>query len=84
MTRYLIEDEPCGLAEHLAFEAGAENMELRAMRLEALREAELEALCGDEAEDEPGEAYYEALCGDEAEEAEDAYYEALGADSFEF
>jgi hypothetical protein len=68
MTRYLIEDEPCGLEEHLEFEATAEDMELRAMRLEAEREAELEAHW----------AAQEA-----AEEAEDAYYEALRADSFE-
>lgn len=67
MARYIIEDEPAGWEEHEAFESTAENMELRAMRLEAEREAELEARWANE----------------EAKEEIDNAYEALWADSYE-
>lgn len=40
-------DELTGLEEHMAFEAGAEDMELRAMRMEAEREAAMDAACSE-------------------------------------
>ena len=76
MTRYLIEDEPTGLEEHLDFEAGAEDMELRAMRLEAERNNELEAYWDALEATLEGEVAY---APESAQEPEDAFYEALEA-----
>lgn len=43
MSRYMMEDELTGYEEHLAYEAGAEDLDALAMRLEAQREAAMES-----------------------------------------
>lgn len=59
----MFEDELTGLAEHLDFEAGAEDMELWAMRREAEGEARMEAQIH-EMEEEERRAGHEAQQAD--------------------
>lgn len=59
----MFEDELTGLAEHLDFEAGAEDMELWAMRREAESEARMEAQIY-EMEEEERRAEHEAQQAD--------------------